>query len=81
VSRDYRDLVIEAFADEGAQLREALADVAADRDSYRELAQEAIHRLHDAQRQQQQQQAQHAGLVDEHRRLLAQLMTKALTAA
>jgi hypothetical protein len=44
--RGHLDMVIEMLADENAELHEQLLETQIDRDSYRRLAQEAIHALH-----------------------------------
>ena len=44
--RDYRDSVIEEFADQLQVMYERAIDAEADRDSYRLLAQQLLHALH-----------------------------------
>lgn len=74
MTRDNRDLVIEQLADSEAELLERVAQFEADRDSYRLLAQQAIHMLHDLTQQRDRLRASHHRLLDEYRRLRAQIM-------
>ena len=80
VSTDYRDLVIETMAADEVLLLERLASVEADRGVYRELAQQAIHALHDANRQRDRLREQHHRLLDQYRHLRAQIMSAAVAA-
>lgn len=65
---DCRDLV-ETLADSECQLLEHAAALQAERDSYRALAQEAIHRLHELTRQLDQLRRAHRRIADQCRRL------------
>lgn len=46
MSADYRDLCIETLSDSNAHLLDRIADVIADRDSYKLLAKQLLHALH-----------------------------------
>lgn len=79
--RDYRDAVIEMLADSEAALLERIANLEADVRIYRELAQEAIHQLHDALEQCDRLHAQHARVLEDYRRLREQTMRAAEASA
>jgi len=68
---DYRDLVIEDLATETIELRERIGSLEADVAAYRELAHQAIHRLHDVT-----QTLRRA--TDQHRYLREQVMREAM---
>jgi len=68
---DYRDIVIADLSDENALLREYIESLQADVCAYRELAQQALHRLHD-------QQEEFRRRDDQHRHLREQVMRDAV---
>ena len=72
--QDYKDLVIEMLADSEAELCERNASVEADRDTYRMLAQEAIHALHHQTITLDRLRASHQRLIDDYRRLREQVL-------
>jgi len=67
---DARDLVIDALVDAEAELLERLA-------TYRTLAHEAVHSLHEVTADRDRLRAQHHQLLDEYRALLRQQATAA----
>ena len=77
MSRDYRDIVIEELADAEALLLERVASLEADVQSYRLLAQEAIHALHDLARERDRLRERHHRLLNEYRALREDLLRAA----
>jgi hypothetical protein len=75
--RDYRDLVIEELADAEAELRERIASLEADVDSYRELAIAAFDALHDLTVARDRERVQHQHLKGAYRALCEGLMLQA----
>ena len=68
---DYKDLALEMFADAEAELVEQLALTRAERDSYRLLAQESLHKLHELAVEVERERRERFRLLDELRRLRA----------
>jgi hypothetical protein len=66
-SRDYRDAVIEHQAAEIVELEHRLHDASAETESYRALAQEGIHALHDVIKERDQLRADRDRLLEENR--------------
>ncbi len=66
MSSDYRDIVIEELADAEALLLERVESLEEDVQSYRLLAQEAIHALHDLARERDRRRERHHRLLDEY---------------
>ena len=79
--RDHRDVVIEWFAADEQDLLERLASVEDDRETYRALAQEAIHALAEETRRHAATRAALARERDQHRALREQILTNAWPAA
>ena len=77
---DYRDLVITELADHEAALVEHVLTLSIDRDSYRLLAQQAIHQLHELTRQLDRTREEQARLRAEYRALREQMMREAVAA-
>ena len=63
----FHDLVIHTLADSEAALIERVRDLAAERDTYRELAQVAMHAIHDLTRERDRLRRQHHHLLGEYR--------------
>ena len=72
---DVRDTVIELLADSEHALLERVVSLEADVDSYRLLAQQALHGYADLQRRLEQQQRRNADLREEIRRYTAATVT------
>ena len=65
---DHRDLALEAFAADEATLLEYLVTLTTDRNAQRELAQMAIHQIHDLTQRLEKLRQQHWHLIEEYRR-------------
>lgn len=76
MSGDYRDLAIETLADAEAELLDRVVDLMIERDAYRLLAQQAIHRLRELTVERDQLRASHHRLIDEYRTLRAQIILR-----
>jgi hypothetical protein len=70
LARDYRDLTIESLTAE-------VLNVERQRNTWRALAQAAIHRLHDQHVEFRRLQERHERLIDEYRALRADRMRRA----
>jgi hypothetical protein len=70
---DYRDLVIETLADSEAALLDCIVDLTVERDSYRLLAQQAIHALHDREIEMRRLRESLRLLREDRRRLCRQV--------
>ena len=66
-SQSIADLTVDAFAHDDAKLRQALRDREADFESYRALAQEAIHALAAETARRRQYQRRYYALLNEQR--------------
>ncbi|MBI2187321.1 MAG: hypothetical protein HYU37_09430 [Acidobacteria bacterium] len=71
-----RDAVIEALADSEAALREGVVELTVERDAYRLVAVQALHRLHDMAQQLDRLREQHRRLGDEYRALREQTVRR-----
>jgi hypothetical protein len=67
MARDYRDDVIEALAQSEAELLERIVDLTTERDSYRLVAVQGIHVLHELQAELERVRRQHERLSEEYR--------------
>jgi len=72
-----RDLVIEMLADLEAESNEQIVSLEANVRTYRDLAQAAIHELHDLTRERDRLRAAYHRLLDAYRHLRAQTMGEA----
>lgn len=68
MSRDCRDAVIEALADSEDALLQRVVELMIERDTYRLIAVQAIHRLHDQHVENERLREQNRSLRDELRR-------------
>ena len=73
---DHRDLTIEMLAADEAALLDRVIATERERDSFRVLAHEAIHALHDVAADRDRQRAAHHRVLKEYRALRAQMMGK-----
>lgn len=81
MSRDYRDAVIETFADTEAALLERVVELTIERDAYRLIAVQAVHALCDRRQQLDRLRAQHHRLQADYRGARTTTMRRNLEAA
>lgn len=74
MTADYRDTVIEQLADAEATLTDQIVELTVWRDTFRELAQQAIHALHELTVEHNQLRERDRRLLAEYRALRVQTM-------
>ncbi|MGE3512698.1 MAG: hypothetical protein AB7N65_27875 [Vicinamibacterales bacterium] len=76
MSEDYRDLALQMFAEGEIDLLQRLALVQSERDTYRLMAQEALHKIHDLSSDRERERQERFRLIDENRRLRAAILLR-----